>query len=71
MKKIIGIIAACVGASLLAAGIALPSASADPTKQSKPPHPDLSACNGARRGCSGYGADFPASGSLSPSGRLC
>lgn len=36
MKKFISIIAACVGAPLLAAGIALPSAAADPTDAPDP-----------------------------------
>lgn len=36
MKKFISVIAACVGAWLLAAGIALPSASADPTNAPSP-----------------------------------
>jgi hypothetical protein len=36
MKKLISVIAACVGALLLAAGIALPSASADPTNAPSP-----------------------------------
>ena len=36
MKKLISVIAACVGAPLLAAGIAVPSASADPTNAPSP-----------------------------------
>lgn len=36
IKKFISIIAACVGALLLAAGIGLPSASADPTNAPGP-----------------------------------
>src|SRR6185437_7327398 len=36
MMKSIGIIAACIGALLLTAGIALPSASADPTNAPSP-----------------------------------
>jgi hypothetical protein len=36
MKKTISIIAACVGAPLLAAGIAIPSASAGPTNDPGP-----------------------------------
>jgi hypothetical protein len=36
MKKTISVIAACVGAPLLTAGIALPSASADPTNAPTP-----------------------------------
>ena len=39
MKKSISVIAACVGAPLLAAGIAVPSASADPTNNPSPPTP--------------------------------
>ncbi len=42
MKKFIGVIAACVAAALLAAGIALPSASADPTNNPSPPTPTVS-----------------------------
>ena len=36
MQKFISIIAACIGTLLLAAGIALPSASADPHPQPQP-----------------------------------
>ena len=36
MKKTISVIAACVGALVLAAGITLPSASADPTDAPSP-----------------------------------
>ena len=36
MRKFISIIAACVGAPLLAAGIGIPSASADPTNAPGP-----------------------------------
>ena len=36
MKKSISVIAACIGAPLLAAGIALPSAAADPTNAPSP-----------------------------------
>jgi hypothetical protein len=36
MKKFISIIAACIGALVLTAGIALPSASADPTNAPGP-----------------------------------
>ena len=36
MKKTISLIAACIGTLLLAAGIALPSASADPTTTPSP-----------------------------------
>lgn len=36
MKKFMGVIAACVGALVLTAGIALPSASADPTNAPGP-----------------------------------
>jgi hypothetical protein len=36
VKKFISVIAACVGAPLLAAGIALPQASADPTNAPGP-----------------------------------
>ena len=36
MKKLISVIAACIGAPLLAAGIGLPSASADPTNAPSP-----------------------------------
>ena len=36
MKKLISVIAACIGALVLAAGIALPSASADPTNAPSP-----------------------------------
>ena len=36
MKKFISVIAACIGASVSAAGIALPSASADPTNAPDP-----------------------------------
>ena len=46
MKKSIRFIAACVGTLLLAAGIALPSASADPTNNPSPgppPSPGLQA----------------------------
>jgi hypothetical protein len=39
MKKSISVIAACVGAPLLVAGIAIPSASADPTNSPSPPAP--------------------------------
>ena len=36
MKKTISFVAACIGAALLAAGIGLPSASADPTNTPSP-----------------------------------
>ena len=36
MKKLISVIAACIGALVLAAGIALPSAAADPTDAPSP-----------------------------------
>ena len=49
MKKSISVIAACVGAPLLAAGIAVPSASADPTNNPSPPPRPIS----LRRGLTG------------------
>ena len=50
MRKFISVIAACIGAPLLAAGIALPSASADPTDA---PGPNPTVSNQPPRGSDG------------------